>query len=318
MNDFFSYDWIFRVIRKRFIHFVIIGTAAILLSAFFSSPQFITPKFRATARVYPSNLGEMSEESYTEQMLEIMKSVDIKLRIFDAFRLDTVYRISRDDPKYLSYMLGIYDKHVHTAKTEFETVEISVLDKEPKRAAAMCDSLIHFYNEKVREMHSAKNWELVKVLQDDIAKRLADRDSIQQLLDRLRTETRVFDIVAQEPEITRGYMRALTGGNLNTADRKEIKTIYDNLMDKGSEIHILERRFESLLQAINELRVSLDKSLSEARKKISYAHIVQRPLVPDDKAYPVRWVIVSLTLASTLFLALLVFAFIDSKKITRE
>lgn len=306
------------MIRRRFLHFVIIGIIAIVLSAFLSSPMFITPKFRSTARVYPSNLGEMSEESYTEQMLEIMRSVDIKLRMIGAFNLGEVYGIPREDPKYLSYMLGIYDKHVNEAKTEFETVQISVLDKDPARAAAMCDSMILFYNEKVREMHSAKHWELVKVLQNDITKRTAERDSIKQILDQLRAQTDIFDIVAQEPEITRGYMRALAGGTSGSADRKEITRIYDNLLAKGADVHILERRFESLVQAINELRSSLDKSLSEAQKKITYAHVVQKPLIPDDKATPVRWVIVALTLASSLFLALLVFMFLDSKKIIRD
>lgn len=314
MSDFFDNQQIFQIIRKRFIHFVIIGIAAIVLAAVFSSPMFITPKFKSTARIYPSNLGEMSEESYTEQMLEIIRSVDIKLRMFDAFHLDEVYKINKMDPKFKTSMLGIYNKNVSTTKTEFETVEVSVLDKDPVRAANMCDSLIHFYNEKVREMHSAKQWELVKVVEDDIAKRTAERDSIRQLLDRFRIQYNVFDIVAQEPEITRGYMRALTDGSGNIANKKEIGRIYENLMEKGAEIHIMERRFESLVQAINELRSAHDKSLSEAQKKITYAHIVQKPLIADEKATPVRWVIVALSLASALFMALLIFVFLDSKK----
>jgi capsule polysaccharide export protein KpsE/RkpR len=256
----------------------------------------------------------MSKESYTEQMLEIIRSVDIKLRMFDAFHLDEDYRVSKKEPKYLSLMLGLYNKYVSTTKTEFETVEISVLDKDPVKAANMCDSLIHFYNEKVREMHSAKQWELVKVVEDDIAKRTAERDSIRQLLDKLRLQYSVFDIVAQEPEITRGYMKALVAGDGNIGNKKEISRIYENLMEKGAEIHIMERRFESLVQAINELKSSLDKSLSEAQKRITYAHIVQKPLVSDKKATPVRRVIVALSLASALFMALLVFVFLDSKK----
>ncbi len=42
--------------------------------------------------------------------------------------------------------------------------------------------------------------------------------------------------------------------------------------------------------------------------------IVEKPLVPDDKAFPKRWLIVAFTLASTLFAALLVFTVLDYNK----
>ena len=82
MNDFFDNQKLLIIIRKRLLHFVVIGIIAIILSAIFSSPFFITPKFRSTARIYPINLAVMSTESETEQMLEIISSNDIKFKIF--------------------------------------------------------------------------------------------------------------------------------------------------------------------------------------------------------------------------------------------
>ena len=37
-----------------------------------------------------------SEESQSEQLLEIINSLDIKLRIIDAFNLSEVYKIKKD------------------------------------------------------------------------------------------------------------------------------------------------------------------------------------------------------------------------------
>ncbi len=314
MNDFFDNQRILGIIWKRRVHFVIVGILAVILSAFLSSPTFIKPKFKSTAKVYPTNLGSLSEESHTEQMLEIMNSVDLKLRMFDAFDLDKAYKINREDPKYLSYMLGIYGKHVSARKTDLETVQITVLDGDPQRAALMCDSIIHFYNEKVREMHSAKNWELARVLADNIRMQSHERDSLKLLLDEQRQKYKLFDIILQTPEVTRGYMKALSEGRGNTSDGREIRDIYLNLMERGTDIHMLERRFESLVQSINELKVLYDTSVAEAKKKITYAMIVEKPLVPDDKAFPKRWLIVAFTLASTLFAALLVFTVLDYNK----
>jgi len=69
-----------------------------------------------------------------------------------------------------------------------------------------------------------------------------------------------------------------------------------------------------LVVSINELKVEYDKAISEAEKRITYAMVVEKPLVADDKSYPVRWVIVAFTLISSLFLALLVLLILDYKK----
>ncbi len=314
MNDFFDNRRILDIIWKRRIHFVIIGILAVIIPSVFSGPAFIKPKFKATAKVYPTNLGSLSEESHTEQMLEIISSTDLKLRMFDAFDLDQVYKVSREEPKYLSYMLGIYGKNVSARKTDFETVQITVLDADPQRAALMCDSIIHFYNGKVREMHSAKNWELARVVSDNIRMQSRERDSLKLVLDGQREKYKVFDVILQSTEVTRGYMKALAEGRGNTADGKEIKKIYDNLMEMGSEIHMTERRFESLMQSINQLKVLYDNSVAEAQKKITYSMVVEKPVVPDDKAFPKRWLIVAMSLASALFLALVVFTVLDFNK----
>jgi capsular polysaccharide biosynthesis protein len=314
MNDFFDNRRILEIVWKRRIHFIIVGIIAVVLAAIFSSPIFITPMFKSSSRLYPINLDVMSEESETEQLLEIINSVDIKLKMFDAFQLDRVYKVSKDDPLYLTYMLGIYNKNVKARKTEFETVEIEILDEDPVRAKNMCDSLIHFYNVKVGEMHSAKNWEMVKILDDNLVLRRKERDSVMSILTDYRVNYQILDYQLQVPEITRGYMKALSEGRENTSGMREIKRIYDNMMAKGAETYILENRFTHLLYTIDSLKFLYDINLSEAQKAITYSHVVENPLVPDKKAYPVRWLIVAFSLFSSLFIALLVFMAIDFKK----
>jgi capsular polysaccharide biosynthesis protein len=314
MNEFFDNRRILDIIWNRRIHFIIIGIIAVVLSAIFSSPFFITPKFKSSARVYPSNISAISEESTTEQMLEIMNSVDIKLEMMKAFNLDEVYKIDKNFPQYMTAMLGEYNKHVAARKTEFETVEIEILDEDPTRAKLMCDSLIHFYNLKVRQMHAAKNWEMVKILKDNMIWRTNERDSIMRMLHSQRVNYQILDFNHQTPEVTRGYMRALADGRENSAGGREIKRIYDNLLDKGAEAYILESSFNKLSKTIDSLKFLYDINISEAQKVITYSHIVENPLVPDKKAYPVRWIIVAFSLLSALFVALLAFIVLDFKK----
>lgn len=314
MNDFFDNQRILQVIWRRKFHFIIIGIIAVLLSAIFSGPKFIQPKFKSTARVYPTNIWVLSEESKAEQMLEIINSRDIKLKMFDVFDLDHVYNISREDPHYLSYMLDIYNKNVKAGKTIFETVEISVMDHNPHRASNMCDSIIRFYNLKVRNMHKAKDLEMVKISRKNLEKKYAELDTLVAELDVIRKEFGILDFNKQVEKVTEGYMNALASGRASSADAKKIQELYNNMAEKGAETRIMEARFDNLIVQIDSLTNLHDLYLSEFEKDITYAHVVEYPVPSDNKSYPVRWLIVAFSAFSAGFLALLVFLVLDYRK----
>lgn len=314
MNNFFDNQHIMATIWQRKFHFVIVGIIAVIFSAIFSGPAFITPKFKSTARVYPINISVMSEESETEQMLEIMNSRDIKLRMFDAFNLSDVYNIRREDPQYFTYMFDKYNKNVSTSKTEYETVEIKVLDEQPIRASNMCDSIIHFYNQKVRQMHKTKDWEMVEITQKLLNKRYVELDTLTGKLNESRKKYGLFDFMGQSPEVTRGYMNALANGRGSTVDAQKIQKLYDSFSENGAEMEWLEKRTYSSMNAIDSISKVHELYLSEFEKEITYSHVVERPIPSDKKSYPVRWLIVAYSAFSAIFMALLVFLVLDYRK----
>ena len=314
MNNFFDNQRILTLIWKRKIHFIIVGIIAIALSAVFSGPTFIQPKFKSTARVYPTNIWVMSDESETEQMLEVINSNDIKMKMFDAFNLANVYNIDRNDPYYLTYMFYNYNKNVKTSKTEYETVEINVMDYNPQRASNMCDSIIHFYDQKMGEMHKAKNLEMVLITQKHLDRKHKEYDSLKVLLNKVREEYGIFDFSGQSPEITRGYMSALATGRGSTADGQKIEKLYDSFAENGSAIQWLEDQNLTVIDAIDSIAGLHDKYLIEYEKNITYSHVVEHPIVADKKSYPVRWLIVAFSTFSAVFLALLVFLVLDYRK----
>jgi capsular polysaccharide biosynthesis protein len=314
MNDFFDNRRILDLIWERKLHFIIIGIIAAILAVIFSGPFFIKPKFKSTARIYPTNLWVLSEESETEQMLEIVNSRDIKLKIIDVFNLDEIYKIARNDPHFMTYILDIYNENVKTGKTNFETVEIEVFDHDPQRASDMCDSIIHFYNKKVRDMHKVKEMEMVEISQKGLKRKYAELDTLITKIDTVREKYGILDFKSQVEEVTKGYMKALAEGTNSPGSTKEIKKLYNNLADKGSEAFWLESRFNFLINVIDSLTTQYEFYMSEYEKNITYCHVVEYPLPADKKSYPVRWLIVTLTTFSALFLALLIFLVLDYRK----
>jgi uncharacterized protein involved in exopolysaccharide biosynthesis len=291
-----------------------VGVIAMVLGAVFSGPAFIKPKFKSTARLYPSNISEMSEESRTEQMLEIINSNDVKKKMFKAFNLDEDYKINKEDPQYLTYMFDIYNDNVKTSKTQYETVEISVMDFDPQQASDMCDSIIRFYNQKVGQIHKSKNREMLEILGTQLEKKHLEIDSVGTELKEVRSNTGIIDFENQVPEVTRGYMTALANGRGSTSDTREIKKLYDNMLAKGTDSYRLEKRYNKLISEMDSVRTLYDINLSEFQKNITYSHVVESPFPADKKSYPVRWLIVVFSAFSAVFFALLVFLVIDYGK----
>ncbi|WP_320110314.1 Wzz/FepE/Etk N-terminal domain-containing protein [Draconibacterium orientale] len=313
MDNFFDNQRILQLIWKRKFHFVLVGVIAVVLSAIFSGPAFITPKFKSTARLYPTNIWTMSDESETEQMLEILNSNDIKFRMFDSFDLAKVYKVNKDDPQYITYMLGEYNTNVSTGKTEFETAEIKVLDEDPQRASAMCDSIISFFNQKVQELHKAKEKEMLDITSRQLDRKLNELEVYEHNLDSLREKYGIISY-GQVDEVTRGYMNALASGRGSAGDTKKIEQLYDNFSKEGSRAYRLENQYNKTIETIDSLSIAYDSYLTEYEKEITYSHVVEYPFPADKKAYPVRWLIVAFTTLSALFFALLVFLVLDYGK----
>ncbi|MDX8341725.1 Wzz/FepE/Etk N-terminal domain-containing protein [Draconibacterium sp. IB214405] len=313
MDNFFDNQRILQLIWKRKFHFVLVGVIAVVLSAVFSGPAFITPKFKSTARIYPTNIWTMSDESETEQMLEILNSNDIKFRMFDSFDLASAYKINKEDPQYRTYMLAEYNTNVSTSKTEYETAEIKVMDEDPQRASDMCDSIISFYNQKVREIHKAKDKEMIDITGRQLDKKYAELDVLEHELDSIREKYGIISY-GQVDEITRGYMNALAAGRGAAGDTKKIEKLYDNFSKEGSRAYRLEDKYNRAVQAIDSLSMLHELHIVEFEKEITYSHVVEYPFPADKKAYPVRWLIVAFTTLSAVFFALLVFLVLDYGK----
>ncbi|HAH22189.1 MAG TPA: hypothetical protein DCL77_00185 [Prolixibacteraceae bacterium] len=315
MTNYFNNQNLLEIVWKWKKHLIIVGILAILLSAFFSSALFIKPKYKSTARIYPSkNIYVFSEESQSEQILEIISALDIKLRVIDAFNLSEVYKISKQEPQYLTYMLTEFNDNVKFKKTEFETIEIQVLDTDPKRACAMCDSIVTFLDDKVRSLHRLKYEEVVRIARKDYAVLSHQVDSVEAKLDFIRKEYGIVDYNAQAKEITKGMVKVLSDQKKGTTGGKEIEKWMENFKEKGGEFALLDQQQKLLVVQRSELKKLLDAAISDATKKIIYGLKVESPVPADKKAYPARMFIVLISTLAALFVALLAILVIENKR----
>lgn len=315
MANFFDNQNLLDILWKWKKHLIIVGVLAIVFSGLFSSSLFIQPKFKSTARIYPSfNIYTYSDESESEQLLEISNSMDIKFKVIDAFNLSEVYKINKQDPLYQTYILGEFNDNVSFKKTEYETVEISVLDTDPKRACLMCDSIISFVNEKINSLHRVKFEEVVRSSGIGLKKINHEIDSLEEKLNFLRGTYKILDYESQSAQITKGMVKVLSEGKKNTAGGKELEQWMKNLVEKGGEYDLLAKQQKNCISERDSIKTAYDRSISNVKNKLVYGHLVQSPIPADKKSYPVRWLIVLASTFAALFAAMLVILVLENQK----
>lgn len=310
MENYFKNKGLFELISKWKYHLLILMLIAGGLSVLFSSSLFIHPKFESKAVLYPFNISPLSEESETEQMLEIIKSNDIRFEIYEAFDLDEHYGIAPNDPEYLNNLNSRFDRHISFGKTPNEAIEITFLDRDPQLASDVVDSIITFYNQKVLALNRNKSKELVRSFKYEIRRKHSEIDSLTDVLNKYRKENDLLDYGIQVEEYTEAIAQ---GKNL-----KDVRKELNKWKEFGGEYLKTDSLLWNAMKIRNEFQKKLDASILDSNKEISYAHVVSAPFPADKKAYPIRWVIVLFSVLGALIAGILVLIFIDKARISSK
>jgi capsular polysaccharide biosynthesis protein len=289
----------------------IVTVVAALLSAVFSSPLFIDPKYRSYAVLYPANIIPMGTETPTEQMMQVLESDQIRDSLVAFYDLYTVYDINPESKGSKSTLIREYQSLVTTRKTEYESVIIEVLDKDPLRARDMVNSIILNFNRKAKSMQKEKSIELVAILSEQLRLKKHEMDSMEAVLTNIRKEYGILDYDLQTEYATERYLDVITTpSNKNSA--KEIEPLLNALKEMGGEFKALNEHLWRTRGSYNDLKEQLEQALKDVEKQLTYCNIITQPEIADRKAYPVRWLIVMASVLSALLTALIILAILEN------
>ena len=311
MRKYFENDEVLGVLWRWKKPLVVILIIAFIGSAIFSSPIFIKPKFKSFARVYPTNLKKYSEESPTEQMIQLLESDAIREKICELFQLDTIFEIEKDNPHYRDLLYKEYSNHVHFQKTKFESVEIEVLCTNPKVAYEAVKSIIDLYNGEVKRLQDEKLIEALNTVKEMMEQKKEERDRLEARLTILRTQYGILDYKSQVQNLSKEYYKMLAKGNYSDSKIKKVKDELNNLKEKGVEYENLSGRLWSARDSYNNYKLKYEEHVKELNRKKEYAVNFVNPYKADKKTYPVRWLIVFVSVAVSMFGALGVVSFLD-------
>ena len=304
MDNNFNNISLIKLIFKWKWHILLITLAATICGAIFSGPRFITPLYKSVAIAYPANVSPYSDESETEQMLQIINSQSIVDSIIEKYDLWSDYKIDRNYQYAKTYMMLEYHDKIKITKTPYDAVSIVVSDKDPVTACNIAKDILYFYDQKIDQLHRIKQAEVVMMYSRQLELKQQDIDNWKQQLSDLGTNYGIANFEQQSREITRAYLT----GSPKAAEMMKNLELYG-----ATEID-LENKIISEAESFIDIKKEYEQNLRFFLADLTYSNIISEPYPADKKSYPVRWVVMVLSGLGAMLLSILVLFVIENRK----
>jgi capsular polysaccharide biosynthesis protein len=301
--------------------FLLVGLAAILLSWFFSSPLFITPKFQSTVIMFPTSTNSVSkallsntygnkqdilefgDEEQAEQLLQILNSNLIRNRVISTFKLMSHYKIDSNGKYKMTKLYRQYDNNITFRRTEYMAVQISVLDHDPQMAADIANTIADLVDSTKNQMIRERAMEGYKIVEQEYMERTANMIKLQDSMTVLR-KLGVQDYETQAEQLNRQLAIEVARGN--NAGIKALEERLAIIAQYGGAYVALRDALENEEKEMSMLKSKFAEAKVDARQALPQKFIVNNAYKAEKKTYPVRWLIVFISLVSSLLLTTLV------------
>lgn len=303
----FDFSTIVTIIRKNIKVFIVVIIASAALAVIFSSNTFLKPRFKSVAVVYPINIRPYSDESETEQLLQMFQAGSVRDSIIEKFNLYERYNIGKGGPASKYYMHLEYNDRVVSSKTSYESVVLEVFDESPDTAKLMADEILIQLNDKIRTFYNKRGLGRSNAFEKQMEYQAFRIDSLQQKIQKLAQEKGLVDYEGQTRELMKGYIDAYASSP-NSERTKEMRKWLEDLQSSGSSFQAMQELSTEAAFQYGKLTEKFLDWRAIGYEDVSYLDVVVSPDVPDKKAWPVRWLILLLAVAVASFVTLIILA----------
>ena len=319
----FFYKW-----RKPLI---VISFAAAVVAAVVS--LMIENKYKSVVVMFPSTTNSISkavlaenpggkddvlrfgEEEEAEQLLQILNSDEIRMRIIDKYDLMHHYDIDTTGEFKYTELQRAYEGNVTFERTKFMSVEIEVLDHSPDTAAMIANDIAALLDTVKNRMRREIAIQAFKIVETEYNNQ---KNYVQFLEDSLTTLRMlgVNDYESQVERITEQMATAILMGKTAAAEKLESKL--EVLSKHGGAYVSIRDQLEYEKKQLTFVRTKYQEAKVDAESDLEHKFIVNNAFPAEKKSYPIRWLIVVASTFSAFLFTLIFILFIESIKSAKE
>ncbi|MBI1223573.1 MAG: hypothetical protein GC180_13305 [Bacteroidetes bacterium] len=314
----FSLVEVLRFALKWKWHIIILTILAGVAAVIFSGPSFITPKFASKVVFYPSTINSISgvvlsdnefkdkdalefgQEEEAEYALQILNSAPLMNKVVRHFNLMEHYGI---DPNG-SYPYTRLDREVQSnisfRRTELLSIEIQVLDKDPQMAAEIANYISASLDTVKTQIQRQVAQKAFDIVEQEYHTKLKEVEELKNAIN---------DMNAGDDAMSNPFAR-----KNKRAAREDALINSGKMINAGSNLGTMLSLTESLslqVEQLNELQRKYERAKVDLQEYIPHHFVVTPATAAEKKVYPVRWMIVAISMFSTFFLSIILIIVIE-------
>ena len=316
--------------------FIILAVAA-LCAIIFSAPFFITPLYKSTTVIYPTssnsiskvlisttyqsekdimNFGEdeimnFGEDEQTEQMLQVLNSNRVRDKVISRFNLMEHYNIKANSKYPITKLNKLYDARIKFRRTEYNAVKITVLDSDAALSARIANEIAEIFDSTMNQMQKEVAIEAFRIVEQEYNTLVAEMNMLEDSLNTLR-KLGVFDYESQVEMLSQQL--AVELGKGNSQGVRNIQEMLDVLAEYGGASYAINERLDNDRLQLSLVKSKYEEAKVDATEFIPHKFVVTSAFQAERKTYPIRWIIVVVTVLSTFLLLLFCIVFYDRSK----
>ena len=252
---------------------------------------------------------QFGEEEQAQQMIQILKSNELRDTIIKKFNLATHWKIDPESKYARTKLYEEYKSNIKFRRTEYLSVEIIVRDEDPVLAADIANSIAELFDTmklKIQRQRALEGFRIVERTYLDIQNQIKQkRDSLMWL-----NEKGIGDYNLQVERLTEAIGREIGRGNSQAV--KILQTQLDTITKYGAVYKQLNEQLALLNKRLVEFQQKYDEARIDAFSQLPQKFVVENAYPPDRKAYPVRWLIVVVSALSAFVLTLICLIFYEN------
>ena len=308
---------------------LIILAVAALCAVIFSAPFFITPLFKSTTIIYPTSSNSISkvlisttyqsekdimnfgEDEQTEQMLQVLNSNRVRDKVISRFNLMEHYNIKPDSKYPYTKLNKLYDARIKFRRTEYNAVKITVMDSDAALSARIANEIAEIFDSTMNQMQKEVAVKAFRLVEEEYTTLWNEMHQLEDSLNTLR-KLGVFDYESQVEMLSQ--QMAVELGKGNTQGINNIQKQLDILAEYGGASYAINERLDNDRLQLSLVKSKYEEAKMDATQDIPHKFVVTSAFQAERKSYPIRWIIVVVTVLSTFLLLIFCIVFYDRSK----
>tara|TARA_B100001250_G_C19785932_1_gene784138 strand:+ start:367 stop:1371 length:1005 start_codon:yes stop_codon:yes gene_type:complete len=251
---------------------------------------------------YRKDVLEFGEEEEAEQLLQILNSDEIRDSIINKFDLYSHYNINQDESLSKSTLHRIYNSSVGVKKTKFNSIDITVFDKDPNMASDLANEIPNQANIVNSRIRKKRGIQALHILENRRRLLYKARNLTQDSLSFYRKKG-IISITAQTERLTEQYGIALRENNISGANRIQKKL--DNLAKYAGYHDMLLRKSYEIEEELAYIEFETDRVIIDNQYSLENYFLVNKAKPAEKKSYPIRWLVVFASVMSVCVMTIL-------------